>query len=127
MTAIKESSTRNLNKSLAVLVCPVTYVMNRIGGYWKPIILYQLRSGPKRYSELKRAIPTITEKMLIQHLKQLQADNLVSRKAEPVVPPFVTYKLSASGEKLTAVLNAMAAWAVQDNSMQANMETDSVS
>ena len=116
MTAIKESSTRNFNKELAELVCPVTYVMNKIGGHWKPIILYQMMSGPKRYSELKRAIPSITEKMLIQHLKQLQADNLVSRKAEPVVPPFVTYKLTQSGEGLTPILNAMAAWAIDDNS-----------
>ena len=115
MTAIKESSTRNFNKELAELVCPVSYVMNKLGGHWKPIILYQLMSGPKRYSEIKRAIPAITEKMLIQHLKQLQADNLVTRKAEPVVPPFVTYKLSLAGEELTPVLNAMAAWGIADN------------
>ena len=115
MTAIKESSTRNFNKGLNELACPVSYVMNKIGGHWKPIILFQLMSGPKRYSELKRAIPTITEKMLIQHLKQLQADNLISRKAEQVVPPVVTYKLTPSGEKLTPVLNAMAAWGIEDN------------
>jgi len=116
MTAIKESSTRNFNKGVAELRCPVTYVMNKIGGHWKPIILYQLRNGPQRYSEIKRAIPTITEKMLIQHLKQLQADNLVIRKAEPVVPPFVTYTLTSAGEDLTPVLTAMADWAVRDNS-----------
>ena len=115
MTAIKENSTRNFNKGIAVMVCPVTYVMNKIGGHWKPIILYQLREGPKRYSELKRAIPAITEKMLIQHLKQLQADNLVLRKAEPVIPPFVTYELSAPGNELTPILNALAAWAIQDS------------
>ncbi|MFD2144800.1 winged helix-turn-helix transcriptional regulator [Mucilaginibacter antarcticus] len=86
MTAIKERSTLNHNKTASRLQCPVTYVMNKIGGHWKPIILYQLQNGPKRYSELRRAIPPITEKMLIQHLKQLEADNLVIRKAEPVVP-----------------------------------------
>jgi len=110
MTQIKESSTRNFNKTVSAMECPVTYVMNKIGGHWKPIILYQLMSGPRRYSELKRAIPPITEKMLIQHLKQLQDDNLVIRHAEPVVPPFVTYYLSPSGKKLTPVLDAMAAW-----------------
>jgi len=116
MTAIKESSTRNFNKELNVLACPVSYVMNKIGGHWKPIILFQLMNGQtKRYSELKRAIPAITEKMLIQHLKQLEADNLIIRKAEPVVPPFVTYKLSVAGEKLTPVLNAMAAWGMEDH------------
>lgn len=115
MTAIKESSTQNQNKTANQLQCPVTYVMNKIGGHWKPIILYQLQTGPKRYSELRRAIPPITEKMLIQHLKQLEADNLVIRKAEPVVPPFVTYTLSDTGQQLTPVLNAMVAWAQKDH------------
>lgn len=115
MTAIKESSTHNFNKGV-VSNCPVTYVMNKIGTHWKPIIIFHLMSGPKRYSELKRAIPEITEKMLIQHLKQLQEDNLVNRKAEPVVPPVVTYSLTKSGELLTPILNAMVVWAKEDRS-----------
>lgn len=112
MTAIKQSSTRNANKQVALNACPVTFVMNKIGGHWKPIILYQLMSGPKRYSEIKRAIPPITEKVLIEHLKQLQEDGLVIRKAEPVVPPHVVYRLSKSGDSLTPVLTAMATWAI---------------
>ena len=115
MTAIKESSTRNFNKELTEILCPVSYVMNKIGGYWKPIILFQLMSGSKRYSEIKKRIPTITEKMLIQHLKQLQADNLIIRTAEAVVPPVVHYKLSPAGEKLAPILDAMAAWGMEDN------------
>ena len=91
--------------------CPVTYVMNKIGSHWKPIIIFQLMSGPKRYSELKRAIPEITEKMLIQHLKQLQLDNLINREAKAVVPPVVTYSLSPSGILLTPILDSMVAWA----------------
>ncbi|WP_304622295.1 helix-turn-helix domain-containing protein [Pedobacter sp. MC2016-24] len=114
MTAIKESSTRNFNKQASATSCPVTYVMNKIGGHWKPIILYHLSNGPKRYSELKRAIPEITEKMLIQHLKQLQLDDIVLRTAEPVVPPFVTYSLTQAGAKLQPVLSAMAIWGLDD-------------
>jgi len=114
MTAIKESSTRSANKKVTADMCPVTYIMNRIGGYWKPIILYQLMSGPKRYSEIKRAIPAVTEKMLIQHLKQLEADKLVIRTARPVVPPYVVYTLSPSGLDLEPILHSMAAWAVKD-------------
>jgi len=57
MTKVKESSTQNFNKQLSALSCPVTYVMNKIGGHWKPIILYQLMSGPKRYSDLKARHP----------------------------------------------------------------------
>jgi DNA-binding HxlR family transcriptional regulator len=111
MTAIKESSTIQENKQYALEKCPVTFVMEKIGGYWKPIILYHLSTGDKRYSELKRAIPAVTEKMLIQHLKQLEADGLVIREAKPVVPPFVTYKLSHAGTGLMPVIDAMAIWA----------------
>ncbi len=111
MTAIKESSTIQENKQYALEKCPVTFVMEKIGGYWKPIILYHLSTGDKRYSELKRAIPAVTEKMLIQHLKQLEADGLVIREAKPVVPPFVTYKLSNAGNGLLPVIDAMASWA----------------
>jgi DNA-binding HxlR family transcriptional regulator len=112
MTAIKESSTIQENKTQAFVACPVTFVMEKIGGYWKPIILFSLLSGEKRYSELRRSIPTITEKVLIQQLKQLEADGLVIKKAKPVIPPFVTYKLSRSGKALRPMLHAMAEWAV---------------
>ncbi len=115
MTQIKEASTIQENKQNAFKECPVTYVMERIGGYWKPIIVFHLMTGSKRYSELKKAIPTITEKVLIQHLKQLEADGLVIREARPVVPPYVTYRLSESGMGLRQVMMAMATWAVEDS------------
>lgn len=114
MTAIKEASTIQQNKQFALEKCPVTYVMEKIGGYWKPIILYHLSEGDKRYSELKRAIPAITEKVLIQQLKQLEADNLLIRESKPVVPPFVTYRLSEAGLGLLPVIHAMATWAFKD-------------
>lgn len=114
MTAIKKSSTIQENKQNALEKCLVSYAMEKIGGYWKPIIIYHLSSGSKRYSELKRAIPSITEKMLIQHLKQLEADNLVIREAKPVVPPFVTYSLTNAGKGLLPVMEAMAVWAFKD-------------
>jgi len=119
MTKVKESSTRNYNKGIAEMTCPVIYVMNKIGGHWKSLILYCLMSGPKRYGELKRMIPAITEKMLIQHLKQLQEDNLINRKAEEIVPPNVIYSLTPSGEELVPVLMAMANWAIKDNAKYA--------
>jgi DNA-binding HxlR family transcriptional regulator len=114
MTLVKESSTLQQNKKIAFNECPVTYVMGKIGGHWKPIILFHLLSGSKRYNELKKAIPAITEKMLIQHLKQLEADDLVIREAKPVVPPFVTYSLSPAGWRLRPVLQAMAEWGIED-------------
>jgi len=114
MAKIKESSTIQANKKTLIAVCPITHVMEKIGGYWKPIILYHLLSGTKRYSQLKHAIPAITEKMLIQHLKQLETDNLLIRKAMPVVPPHVTYTLTESGMALKPVLYAMAKWAINE-------------
>lgn len=115
MAAVKETSVIQENKAAAMIECPVTYVMDKIGGYWKPIILFHLGSGEKRYGELRRCIPPITEKMLIQSLKQLEAENLIVRTAEPVVPPIVHYKLSDSGIRLQKVLYAMAEWVIQES------------
>ncbi|MDO9257080.1 MAG: helix-turn-helix domain-containing protein [Bacteroidales bacterium] len=114
MTKIKEASTNQDNRKNALTQCPVTYTLEKIGGRWKPIIIYNLLSGTKRYSELKKLIPAITEKMLIQHLKQLEADNLVHRKALPVIPPFVEYSLTDSGKELKPVLDAMVSWAMKN-------------
>jgi len=114
MTKIKETSTNQDNRKNALTQCPVTYTLAKIGGRWKPIIIYNLMSGTKRYSELKKLIPAITEKMLIQHLKQLEADKLVQRKAKPVIPPFVEYSLTDSGKELRQVLDAMVSWALKN-------------
>ncbi|WP_221389963.1 helix-turn-helix domain-containing protein [Dyadobacter sp. NIV53] len=118
MTKIKETSTFNANKEIVLSECPVTYVMSKIGGHWKPIILYHLLAGSKRYSEIKRAMPHITEKMLIQHLKQLESDKLLTREAKPVVPPYVTYTLTESGKELETIINEMAKWAFRDMQRQ---------
>lgn len=114
MTAIKEASVIQENKENAHISCPVTFVMEKIGGYWKPIILFNLLSGTKRYSELKKSIDTITEKVLIQQLKQLESDGLIIRRAKPVVPPHVTYELSKAGKNLYPVLREMAIWATNN-------------
>jgi len=124
MAKIKESSTIQENKQYAIQQCPVSYVMEMIGGYWKPIIIYHLSSGDKRYSELKKAIPAVTEKMLIQHLKQLEVDGLVIRESKPVVPPFVTYRLSSAGKGMMPMINAMAAWGLDHMAKRGAGERD---
>lgn len=121
MAAIKPTSTIQANKKNAFVACPVTFVMQKIGGYWKPIILFNLLSGPKRYSELKKAIPSISEKMLIVHLKQLETDHLLIRRAQKVVPPHVTYELSKEGREMRKVLYAMAEWAVANGGRHSRM------
>lgn len=117
MTKIKETSTNQDNRKNTLTQCPVTYTLEKIGGRWKPIIIYNLMSGTKRYGELKRLIPAITEKMLIQHLKQLETDNLVKRVALPVIPPFVEYSLTESGRELRPVLEAMIGWAIKNREL----------
>jgi DNA-binding HxlR family transcriptional regulator len=112
MTKIKPTSVIQENKQSAFKECPVTHVMEKIGGYWKPIILYHLLAGSKRYNEIRKAIPAITEKVLIQHLKHLESDGLLRREAKPVVPPYVTYRLTPSGLALKPVLDAMIIWAM---------------
>ncbi|GAA0765915.1 helix-turn-helix transcriptional regulator [Ideonella azotifigens] len=111
MTTIKERSSVQKNKQAVLEVCPVTYVMERIGGYWKPVILYELSFGEMRYSELRRRMPGISEKVLIQQLKQLEADGLLTREARPVVPPHVTYSLTLAGRDMLPVMRAMVDWA----------------
>lgn len=81
-----------------------------IGGKWKPLILYLLRNGSLRYSELQKNIPSITQKMLTQQLRQLEKDSLLSRKVYPVIPPHVDYTLTISGRSLLPLLKSMAEW-----------------
>ncbi len=115
MTSVKVSSTNQSNKRVVATKCPVTFTLNKIGGRWKPLIINQLLTGAKRYGELKKAIPSISEKMLIQHLKELEADELIRRVAKPVIPPHVEYSLTACGLDLHPVLQSMKAWATKYN------------
>ena len=118
MKNIKVSSTNNLNKQGILVKCPVSFTLNKIGGRWKPLILYNLTDGKKRYSELRKGIPDITEKMLIQHLKELELDDLVLRESLPVVPPHVKYSLTKSGKEMGPILEAMAKWGMKNSRRQ---------
>lgn len=88
----------------------VEATMDVIGGKWKPIILCNLRHGALRTSELQRTIPCISQKMLIQQLRELEHDNIVIRKSYNEVPPRVEYTLSEYGKSLSDVLDMLCAW-----------------
>jgi DNA-binding HxlR family transcriptional regulator len=90
--------------------CALDITMNYIGGKWKTVVLWYLRNGTKRFSELRRHIPQITEKMLSLQLKQLELDGIVERKVYPEVPPRVEYFLTPEGKTLLPMLEEMAAW-----------------
>jgi DNA-binding HxlR family transcriptional regulator len=92
--------------------CPLTDLVDMIGGRWKVLALWRLRDGSRRFTELRRLLPGVTQKMLTQQLRQLEADGLVSRKVFAQVPPKVEYSLTATGKKLCTLLVTLADWAV---------------
>lgn len=96
---------------LTTINCEKELTLAVIGGKWKLIILWHLGlEGTKRFSELKKLIPHITQKMLTNQLRELEEDQLVFRKVYPVVPPHVEYTLTEHGESLIPVLKMMYNW-----------------
>jgi DNA-binding HxlR family transcriptional regulator len=90
--------------------CTVKLTTDIIGGKWKPIILFHLEAGPRRFSELNRLIPETTKKMLTKHLRELERDEVVHREVFPQVPPRVEYSLTKHGHSLKPILKLMSAW-----------------
>jgi DNA-binding HxlR family transcriptional regulator len=81
-----------------------------LGGKWKILILWNLRNQPQRLSELKRLIPAISEKMLIQQLRELEKDGIVHRRDYGEMPPRVDYSFTAHGETLKPIFPVLCKW-----------------
>ncbi len=91
--------------------CCTSVTMRFIGGKWKAVILYHLTDGVKRYNELRKLIPTITERTLSLQLKQLEEDDIIERKVFTEKPPLmVEYSLTGFGKTLLPVLHAITDW-----------------
>jgi len=90
--------------------CPVEITLDVIGGRWKVLILRELFKGVKRFSELQRALRGITQKMLTQQLRELEADGIIHRQVYPVIPPKVEYSLTSLGESLQPIIDEMHQW-----------------
>lgn len=90
--------------------CGIDAAIDVIGGKWKALILWGLQSGEQRFGELRRQLPGITEKMLIQQLRELEADGIVHREVYQQVPPKVEYSLTALGVSLNESLESLGAW-----------------
>ena len=90
--------------------CAVEATIAVISGKWKPILLFHLYGGTKRYSELHRLIPKASERMLVRSLRELEQDNLIQRVVFPSVPVRVDYSLRGEGKSLVPVLEAMSIW-----------------
>lgn len=94
--------------------CTVSLTMDLIGGKWKAVILYHLKDEPKRYSELRKEMPSVTEMTLSLQLKQLEKDSLVSRKVFGKKPPIkVVYNLTDFGKSFVPILEAITEWGNQ--------------
>ncbi|WP_331373743.1 winged helix-turn-helix transcriptional regulator [Sinorhizobium chiapasense] len=91
--------------------CPVESALSFIDGKWKGVILYHLMvEGTLRFSELRRRVPSVTQRMLTKQLRELEEAGLLSRTVFPVVPPRVDYALTQRGESLRPVIMALKAW-----------------
>lgn len=90
--------------------CGLDATLRIIAGKWKPLIVYFLAQGPNRYGELRRAVRGVSDKMLIQHLKELEADGIVARTDHKEVPPRVDYTLTPLGHSLADALAPLCAW-----------------
>jgi DNA-binding HxlR family transcriptional regulator len=90
--------------------CPVEFTLGFIGGKWKGILLYHLIASPKRFNELRRICPNITQRMLTLQLRELETDGLVHREVYAQVPPKVEYSLTALGETLVPLILQMKEW-----------------
>ncbi|MPV60671.1 transcriptional regulator [Burkholderia sp. HI2761] len=90
--------------------CTVEATVDVIGGKWKPLIIYYLLGGTKRFGELRSVIGGVTQRSLTLQLRELEAHGIVSRKVFAEVPPRVEYSLTDVGRTLTPVLDAMKNW-----------------
>lgn len=93
--------------------CGLMSALAVIGGKWKALVLWELHSGPRRFGELRRGVPGISEKMLIQALRELEADGVVHREVFHTVPPRVDYTVTAFGASLNDALEPLCQWGEQ--------------
>jgi DNA-binding HxlR family transcriptional regulator len=94
--------------------CGLDATLKIISGKWKPLILYFLLRGPTRYGDLKRAVRDVSDKVLIQHLKELEADGVLRRNDYKEIPPRVDYTLTPLGESLAQALEPLCTWGTEN-------------
>ncbi|EOO29644.1 MarR family transcriptional regulator [Bacillus cereus VD133] len=108
------SNEKNIYPFLNKYSCPVEAMVEVIGGKWKGVILYHLLDGKKRFNELKRLKPNITQRMLTLQLRELEADGIIHREVYREVPPKVEYSLTELGESLRPMILLMMEWATHN-------------
>ena len=100
-------------KDPASPVCrTISTLLSRIGDKWTVLVVQTLGQGPRRFNELRREIPSVSQRMLTLTLRNLERDGLVSRTVTPSIPPRVDYELTALGRSLLGPISALAGWAL---------------
>jgi DNA-binding HxlR family transcriptional regulator len=97
------------------LPCPVELTLEVIGGKWATVVLAHLKEGVHRYGALRRKMPHVSEKFLVQRLRALEAKGLIVRRSDGGTPPGVEYRLTEKGLSLAPVLEALYAWGLQSD------------
>jgi len=107
--------------------CPVQATINVMSGKWKVQILWLLSFGQLRFAELRRKLNRISEKVLTDQLRQLEADGVIQRQVTPTVPPMVAYSLNAEGEKLVPLMETLCDWGSAHFGMVPNLPRQRIS
>ena len=103
--------------------CPVEVTLTLISNKWKILIIRDLLEGTKRFGELKKSVTNISQKVLTSNLREMEENNLLTRKVYPEVPPKVEYSLTEIGKSLSPLLDAMDQWGTGYKEKKHNKET----
>ncbi|MDY0986616.1 winged helix-turn-helix transcriptional regulator [Flavobacterium sp. CFBP9031] len=119
MSKVKVTSTNFENKKILGEECSEVYAANIIGGQWSLVICSWLLQGKMRFSELRKSIPNITERMLTLQLRKLEQDHIIKRKAYAQIPAKVEYELTEIGCELKPIIQQMEQWGKRHKSLYA--------
>ena len=110
-SASTSTSTSTSTARRGPYVCGLDAAMDVVSGKWKSLVLWELEDhGVRRYAELKRGLPGVSDKVLAQQLREMEADGLLVREVFPEVPPRVEYSLTEHGSALNAALESLGDW-----------------
>jgi DNA-binding HxlR family transcriptional regulator len=101
--------------------CPVQGTINVLAGKWKVLAIWHLGFGPKRFAELRKLLPGISEKVLTAQLRELESDGIVGRQVKRASPPQVTYSLTSAGEELIEPMSVLCKWGTEHLGIPPNL------
>jgi DNA-binding HxlR family transcriptional regulator len=101
--------------------CPVQGTINAVSGKWKVLAIWHLGFNPKRFTQLRKLLPGVSEKVLTSQLRQLETDGIITRKITHSSPPQVTYSLTGAGEELIDALSVLCSWGTRHLGIPPNL------